>query len=223
VQWRALEEPDRNEPNGNYHPYLGSGRGSNRGAAATATRQNVNVTRDPVTGEPYALEWDCMEGFISYAGDEDWFQLPIPEDVDTPPAVLGFEFNYTDNESPLKLNYTMYAGNVDNPHLGWSEGENHPDVGVEIPAAGIWGEAECAYACCNAPRPFWLRISEGGERTGFSTEHRYSVCMTATPGCQHLICPCGFFCGPGTCQGVGSVPPEPEEREAEGEGEGSGD
>jgi len=208
LSWRAIEEPDPLEPNGVYAPYPGMHPGGGAGAEKAHTRR-PQATVD-VEGK-HSISWDCAEGYISFPGDEDWFFFPMPQAVDSPAKTWHFEFEYSDSNSELALMYLLSAGAPGALHIGWFEGGQHPLLGGPILPAGVWGGSECAYACHNAPRPFWLMVSEappddGGERS-YDDRRGYSVCMRATEGCRADLCPCEGEC------------PEPEPAEGEGEGE----
>ena len=195
LSWRTLPEPDPLEPNGNYAPYPGTDPGGGAGSEKSH-HLGAEVTED-VEGLR-TITWGCAEGYISYPGDEDWFFFPMPESADTPARTWHLEFEYTDSNSPLKLEYVLSAGAPGAVHLGWFEGGQHPLLGGPILPAGVWGATECAYACYNAPRPFWLRVQEappdaGAERS-WDAERAYRVCLRATEGCRPSLCPCEAEC-----------------------------
>ncbi len=191
VCWQALEETDANEPNGAWTPYGREDAGAAAGRSADrARRLPGEVVRNDVTGEIESVRFPCARGVISYPGDTDWFALPFPAEADQPTQTWHFEFAYSDSGSPLTLQYLLAAGTAGNWVVGWEEGRTDPLVGGAIPATGIWGRAECAYACHNMPRPFWLMVAEPA-RANWDPDNSYEVCLTAYPGCRPELCPCG--------------------------------
>ncbi len=191
VCWHALEETDANEPNGAWSPYGREDAGAAVGRSADRCVPLAGeVVRNDVTGELEAVRFPCARGVISYPGDTDWFCLPFPAEADSPTQTWHFEFAYSDGGSPLALQYLMSSGSGGAWNLGWVEGESDPGLGGAIPASGVWGRTECAYACHSQARPFWLTVSESGQR-GWDPDHPYEVCLTATPGCRPDLCPCG--------------------------------
>lgn len=191
VCWEALQETDANEPNGAWSPYGREDSASAAGRSADrARRLPGEVVRNDVTGELEAVRFPCARGVISYPGDTDWFALPFPAEADQPTQTWHFEFAYTDSGSPLKLQYLVAAGSAGAWSTGWQEGAVGAGVGAPIPATGVFGRSECAYACHNLPRPFWLMVAEAA-RAGWDPDNSYEVCLTAYPGCRPNLCPCG--------------------------------
>lgn len=189
---RVLPEPDSGENDGIWFPWGSSDEDQARviSAARARTVAAPEVVRDPESGALIELSYPLLEGYISFAGDQDWFLLEIPEEVDGPATDWQTIADYSAGGSPLSLAWTIYNGPHVEPNAGWIGGYQ------QIPDEGLWGDDECCYLCHRREGPLWLRIAEDVPRQGWDDVHPYTVSLRLVPGCPDAICPCARECPP---------------------------
>jgi hypothetical protein len=170
LQVRTRSDPDTNEPNERYTPFIGEG-----------------GTRVDELARPVA--WGgCLNGRISYERDRDWFVLPNP----CPNANCTLSVTYNVSAGPIEAYATAQDAwdNLTDVDPDADESSNPSRSG------SLGGGGDCLPSNANLDDPLYIVVRDIDLNRDFSADQTYQVCFGAiTPGCSApCILPDGANC-----------------------------
>ena len=213
-------ENDINEPNGIYGPYADRGddnstRRKNIDYAVQVPIEQIIKTECPEIDENNDqgnnednnwdnVEDDCIpeiiqinyqniQGQISYEGDQDWFNILIPEEAETEenPINWKIEVEYSLEQSSVEHFFFVFRGDNLRNHASFGLDRNQESE-VNESIQDVIGDDECLYLCHSLPRPLYIRVTDAN-RNDFDFEANYNFKITLKPECPEL-CNCERNC-----------------------------